>query len=66
MQVEFLRTIPGLEDLRMIRPGYAIEYDFAPPTQLKPCLLYTSCCLLMPIFAGRPCIRSSEFRGITD
>lgn len=38
VQVEFLRTIPGLEDLRMIRPGYAIEYDFAPPTQLKPSL----------------------------
>ena len=38
VQVEFLRTIPGLEDAKMIRPGYAIEYDFAPPTQLKPSL----------------------------
>lgn len=35
VQIEFLHTIPGLEDCRMIRPGYAIEYDFAPPTQLK-------------------------------
>jgi tRNA uridine 5-carboxymethylaminomethyl modification enzyme len=38
VQLEFLRTMPGLENVRMIRPGYAIEYDFAPPTQLKPCL----------------------------
>lgn len=35
VQAEFLRTIPGLENARMLRPGYAIEYDFAPPTQLK-------------------------------
>ena len=38
VQIEFLRTIPGLENVRMFRPGYAIEYDFAPPTQLKPSL----------------------------
>ena len=38
IQIEFLRTIPGLEEVRMFRPGYAIEYDFAPPTQLKPSL----------------------------
>jgi tRNA uridine 5-carboxymethylaminomethyl modification enzyme len=38
VQLEFLRTIPGLEEVRMIRPGYAIEYDFVPPTQLKPSL----------------------------
>lgn len=38
VQLEFLRTMPGLENVRMIRPGYAVEYDFAPPTQLKPSL----------------------------
>ena len=38
VQLEFLRTMPGLENVRMIRPGYAIEYDFVPPTQLKPSL----------------------------
>lgn len=38
VQVEALRTIPGLEQCHVIRPGYAIEYDFAPPTQLKPSL----------------------------
>jgi len=38
VQIEFLRTIRGLEDARMLRPGYAIEYDFAPPTQLRPSL----------------------------
>jgi len=38
VQLEFLRTIPGLEEARMTRPGYAIEYDSVPPTQLKPSL----------------------------
>ena len=38
VQVEFLRSIPGLEQVRMTRPGYAIEYDYFPPTQLKPTL----------------------------
>lgn len=37
-QQKFLRTIPGLENVRIMRPGYAIEYDFAPPTQLYPTL----------------------------
>ncbi|GAK60338.1 tRNA uridine 5-carboxymethylaminomethyl modification enzyme MnmG [Candidatus Vecturithrix granuli] len=35
VQIEFLRTIEGLEHVEIIRPGYAIEYDFVPPTQLK-------------------------------
>lgn len=34
-QYEALRSIPGFENARMFRPGYAIEYDFFPPTQLK-------------------------------
>ena len=38
VQLEFLRTMPGLEDVRMLKPGYAIEYDHAPPTQLRPTL----------------------------
>ena len=37
-QIEFLRTIPGLEQVEIIRPGYAVEYDFVYPTQLKPSL----------------------------
>jgi tRNA uridine 5-carboxymethylaminomethyl modification enzyme len=36
VQEEFLRTVPGLERARMTRPGYAIEYDYFPPTQLTP------------------------------
>ncbi|WP_462323557.1 tRNA uridine-5-carboxymethylaminomethyl(34) synthesis enzyme MnmG [Desulfoplanes sp.] len=35
-QKEMLATIPGLERAIIVRPGYAIEYDFIPPTQLKP------------------------------
>ena len=38
VQVEFLRTIPGLENVEVMRPGYAIEYDYCPPTQLLPTL----------------------------
>ena len=33
-----VRSIPGLEKAEIMRPGYAIEYDFAPPTQMKPSL----------------------------
>jgi len=35
IQEQFLKTIPGLENVEIIKPGYAVEYDFAPPTQLK-------------------------------
>jgi len=37
-QEAMVRTIPGLERAEIMRPGYAIEYDFAPPTQLWPTL----------------------------
>lgn len=36
LQQELLRMIPGLEEARVIRPGYAIEYDFVDPRQLGP------------------------------
>jgi tRNA uridine 5-carboxymethylaminomethyl modification enzyme len=35
VQYEALRTIPGFENAKIFRPGYAIEYDYFPPTQLK-------------------------------
>ena len=35
IQLDALRTIPGFENVKMFRPGYAIEYDYFPPTQLK-------------------------------
>ncbi len=34
VQIEFLRTIPGLENVKIVRPGYAVEYDFVEPTQI--------------------------------
>ncbi|GBC82647.1 tRNA uridine 5-carboxymethylaminomethyl modification enzyme MnmG [bacterium HR10] len=38
VQLEFVRTIPGLERVKFIRPAYAIEYDFVDPTELHPWL----------------------------
>src|SRR5881392_3243207 len=38
VQLEFLRAVPVLERAKMTRPGYAIEYDYYPPTQLTPWL----------------------------
>lgn len=38
IQQALLATIPGLERAKMVRPGYAIEYDYVPPIQLKPSL----------------------------
>ncbi|MCB9262456.1 MAG: tRNA uridine-5-carboxymethylaminomethyl(34) synthesis enzyme MnmG [Flavobacteriales bacterium] len=37
-QYNALRKVPGFEQCKFFRPGYAIEYDFFPPTQLKPTL----------------------------
>jgi tRNA uridine 5-carboxymethylaminomethyl modification enzyme len=38
VQLAMLRTIEGLENVEIMRPGYAIEHDYAEPTQLKPTL----------------------------
>jgi tRNA uridine 5-carboxymethylaminomethyl modification enzyme len=38
VQLAFIRSITGLERAEIIRPGYAVEYDFCPPTQLQPTL----------------------------
>ncbi|HYT04639.1 MAG TPA: tRNA uridine-5-carboxymethylaminomethyl(34) synthesis enzyme MnmG [Gemmatimonadales bacterium] len=38
VQLEFVRAVPGLERATLTRPGYAIEYDYYPPTQLTPWL----------------------------
>ncbi len=38
VQETMVRSIPGLERAEIMRPGYAIEYDFVPPTQMRPTL----------------------------
>jgi tRNA uridine 5-carboxymethylaminomethyl modification enzyme len=38
VQLQFLRSIPALERAEIMRPGYAVEYDYFPPTQLLPTL----------------------------
>ena len=38
VQEAFLRTMPGLENVQIIRPGYAIEYDYVDPTELRSSL----------------------------
>jgi tRNA uridine 5-carboxymethylaminomethyl modification enzyme len=42
VQAEFLHTLPGLESLQIVRPGYAVEYDYLDPTQLGPGLMSKS------------------------
>lgn len=51
VQHAFLRSIPGLERVDIVRPGYAIEYDFVDPRSLKPSLETQSCPGLF--FAGQ-------------
>lgn len=38
VQLDFIRSISGLENAQIMRPGYAVEYDYCPPTQLSPTL----------------------------
>ena len=38
VQYAFVRTVPGLQNAEILRPGYAVEYDYCPPTQLQPTL----------------------------
>ena len=38
VQLDLVHSIPGLEQAQLLRPAYAVEYDFAPPTQMHPSL----------------------------
>ena len=51
IQSKAMRLIPGFEQAKMFRPGYAVEYDYFPPTQLKHSLETTSVSALY--FAGQ-------------
>jgi tRNA uridine 5-carboxymethylaminomethyl modification enzyme len=51
VQIEFVRSIPGLRDAQITRPGYAVEYDYFPPTQLHATLETKLLCGLY--FAGQ-------------
>lgn len=51
VQLAALRQLPGFAHARMFRPGYAVEYDYFPPTQLKPSLETHAVCGLF--FAGQ-------------
>ena len=59
VQYEALRSVPGFQSVKIFRPGYAIEYDFFPPTQLKHNLETKLIGNLF--FAGEHCSR--EFQG---
>ena len=43
VQDAFLRTLPGLENVRVLQHGYAVEYDYSPPTQLERSLMTKVC-----------------------
>ena len=51
VQHDFIRSITGLEQAEIIRPGYAVEYDYCPPTQLLPTL--ETKCVSGLYFAGQ-------------
>jgi glucose-inhibited division protein A len=38
LQLRILRTVPGLKDVEIVRPGYGVEYDYLDPTGLNPTL----------------------------
>jgi tRNA uridine 5-carboxymethylaminomethyl modification enzyme len=38
IQLQMIRNVPGLEDVKVMRPAYAVEYDYVPPTELLPTL----------------------------
>ena len=38
VQIEVVRSVPGLKNAEIMRPGYAVEYDYVPPTQILPTL----------------------------
>jgi tRNA uridine 5-carboxymethylaminomethyl modification enzyme len=51
IQYAFIRSIPGLEQAEILRPGYAVEYDYCPPTQLDQTL--QTCLVPGLFFAGQ-------------
>ena len=60
VQMEILATVPGLAEAEMLRPGYAVEYDFVHPDQLHPNLETKLVARALP---GRPDQRHHRLRG---
>ena len=60
VQLAMIASIPGLEHAKMVRPGYAIEYDYVDPVQLEPTL---EAKVLPGLWLAGPAMRRPPLRG---